>query len=138
MSGWLLDTNVVSELERPTPNAQVIAFLAEANDSYLSVITIHELSYGVQRAPAGRRRIALSRWLAALEADYATRILPIDRDVATNAAELRAKAVGDGFTVHLADALIAGSAVKYGLAIATRNTKDFEALGVRLSNPWSG
>ena len=138
MTGWLLDTNVVSELARPRPDSRVLAFLSDIDSAYLSVITIHELDFGRRRSPGPRRRAELGAWLAALEGEYAERILPIERATATEAARLRANAAGDGRTVHLADALIAGTAIQHRLTIATRNTSDFDDGGVAAFDPWSG
>lgn len=137
MTEWLLDTNVVSESVRPRPDSGVIEFLSNLEVAYISVVTLHELEFGRQRAPSGRRRTELGAWLAALRDEYAERILAIGQDVAITAARLRAAAADDGATVHLADALIAGAAVHHGLTIATRNTRDFDALSVSTFNPWT-
>lgn len=136
--GYLLDTNVISEVVGNGPtDPGVAAFLTEQADLWLPVAAIHELEYGVRRLPHGRRRDALARGLAAFAAGYGDRILPVDMDAAVQAAELRAAAEARGRVLKIADALIAGSAKARGLAVATRNVKDFEPLGIDVFDPWS-
>lgn len=136
--GYLLDTNVISEVVGNAPtNPGVAAFLNEQADLWLPVVAIHELEYGVRRLPHGRRRDALAHGLAAFAASYGDRILPVDIDTAVRAAELRAVAEARGRVLTIADALIAGSAKARGLAVATRNVKDFEQLGIDVFDPWS-
>ena len=136
MTGCLLDTNVVSEMARRRPNPRVAAFLSRADDAYLSVITLHELVFGIVRSADPHRQADLWAWLAGLEAQYADRILAVDRGAAARSARVRAAAAQAGQVVHLADALIAGTATEHGLTIATRNTSDFKELGVPFVNPW--
>ena len=138
MTDWLLDTNVVSEPARPHPDGRVLAFLSSLKRAYLSAVTIYELDYGMRRAAGQRRRTELGAWFAALESEYADRILPVERGTAKEAARLCAEAADEGRTVGLADALIAGTAVRHQMTIATRNTRDFDDCGVASFNPWSG
>ncbi len=137
MTGWLLDTNIVSELARREPDERVVTFLAGIEDGFLSVISLHELTYGVQRRPRDQRRADLANWLSVLETRYADRFLPVDQLVANSAAELRAHAASNGSIVHLADALIAATAVIHRLSIATRNVNDFAGFGLHIINPWT-
>lgn len=97
----LLDTNVISELRRPSPDVRVVRCVRElgSEDSYLSVITIGELVYGVKRLAAGAKRTELESWLAAPEQGYAARILPIDTET-THIWRDRRGVCGEG--VHLA------------------------------------
>lgn len=137
MSGWLLDTNVLSELARPEPAPAVVAFLERAEPAFVSAVSLHELGFGVERLAAGRRREELRRWLAELETLYAEEILPVGAREAAEAARLRADVARRGRTVHLADGLIAGTAVCHGLALATRDARDFAELPVRVIDPWA-
>ena len=137
MRGFLLDTNVVSEVAKPDPDRNVVAFLAERLDLWLSVIVIHELEYGVRLMPAGRRRDARRDAIAALTAGFHRRVLPIGREVARHAARLRAHARRAGRTVHLGDALIAGTATANDLVLATRSVSDFAPFDIELLNPWA-
>ncbi|MDE0088040.1 MAG: type II toxin-antitoxin system VapC family toxin [Candidatus Poribacteria bacterium] len=136
MNGFLLDTNVVSELTKNVPNSQVIAFLAAQNDLWLSIIVLHELDFGLNLLPLGRRRDRISAALAAFVTEYEDRILPVDRPEAEQAASLRAQARRSGRVLHLGDALIAGTAKTHNLAVATRNVADFDGLDVDVTNPW--
>ena len=136
MSGFLLDTNVVSELTKATPDSRVVAFLAAQDDLWLPTIVLHELEFGLNLLPLGRRRNRIHAALSALLMEYGDRVLPLDRPESEQAAALRARARRAGRVLHLADALIAGTAKVHDLAVATRNVADFEGLGVTVTNPW--
>lgn len=136
MNGYLLDTNVVSEVLRSTPHTRVVSFLTEHDDLWLSSIVIHELEYGLQRMAQGKRRSGLQDSLLEVIAEYEDRILPLERRGAEWAARFRAQAHRFGRTLDLGDALIAGTAKTYDLAIATRNVRDFDILDVKVVNPW--
>lgn len=136
MSGYLLDTNVVSETMRDVPDARVVTFLAEHDDLWLSSIVLHELEYGVRRLAQGRRRSGLEADLSRFTTEYEDRILPSDRVGAEWAARFRVQAQRSGHTLDLGDALIAGTAKAHDLTVATRNIADFQRVGVELVNPW--
>ncbi len=136
MNGYLLDTNVISEVIRSTPHTRVITFLAEHDDLWLSSIVIHELEYGLQRMEQGQRRSGLQDSLLGVIAEYEDRILSLERVGVEWAARFRAQAHRFGCTLDLGDALIAGTAKTHDLAIATRNVRDFEVLEVQVVNPW--
>ena len=136
MSGYLLDTNVVSETMRSVPDARVVTFLAEHDDLWLSSIVVHELEYGVRRLAQGRRRSGLEADLLRFTTEYEDRILPLDRVGAEWAARFRVLAQRSGHTLDLGDALIAGTAKAHDLAVATRNIADFQHVDVELVNPW--
>lgn len=136
MTGYLLDTNVISELTRDDPDRQVVAFLSSEQDVWLSVILIHEVAYGLRLLPQGQRRSRLSEMQSSILESYGDRILPLDRTGAEWSAELRAQARLAGRTVDLGDALIAGIAKARGLTVVTRNIDHFDALDVETINPW--
>ena len=136
MNGFLLDTNVVSELTRTEPDSNVIAFLSEHQDLWLSAIVVHELEFGLQLLPRGQRHDLLSAALAGIITEYQDRVLPVDREVAELAAVFRAQAHRDGRGLDLEDALIAGTARANKLTVATRNIADFSGLDVGVINPW--
>ena len=136
MNGYLLDTNVISEVIRSTPHTHVVTFLAEHDDLWLSSIVIHELEYGLQRMAQGQRRSGLQDSLLGVIAEYEDRILPLERVGAEWAARFRVQAHRFGRTLDLGDALIAGTAKTHDLAIATRNVRDFDVLEVQVVNPW--
>ncbi len=137
MRGILLDANVVSEAVRPVPDARVLSFLRAVTGAWLSVVVLHELEFGLQRLDAGRRRERLQRALAEVVARYGDRVLSVDREGALLAAVMRVQAQRAGRVLHLADALIAGTAMAHDLAVATRNVGDFEGLDVPVINPWN-
>lgn len=136
MSGFVLDTNVLSEMTRIEPDSRVTAFLAEGSDLWIPTIVLHELEFGIQVLPAGRRRDRLAVALAGIIAEHRERILPLERDAAERAAELRARARLEGHVVDVGDALIAGTASIHALTVATRNVGDFAGLGIDVLNPW--
>ena len=136
MMRYLLDTNVISELMNPVPNSSVLEFLTQLEESYLSVITLHELYYGVALLPDGQRKRAFLTRLTHLQQEYAEAILPLTPVETLRAAALRAQAKQQGNIVHLADALIASTADVHHLIVATRNVKDFIPLGIAVVNPW--
>jgi predicted nucleic acid-binding protein len=135
----LLDTNVVSELFRLTPDMKVIEWLDAQllQTLYLSAITVAEMRWGVAQLPAGKRRDALNAKLEeGLMPLVATRVLPFDIDCAQSYADLMTKARAEGRGIALADGLIAAVAAAKGLAVATRDTSPFEAAGLTVFNPW--
>ena len=136
MSGFLLDTNVVSELVKPAPEPRVIAFLTSQTDLWLSTIVLHELDFGLNLLPRGHHRDRLSSVLSMFLSEYSDQIIPVDRREAEQAAAMRAQARRLGRALYLADALIAGTAKAHDLSLATRNVMDFNDLGVEVTNPW--
>lgn len=132
---YLLDTNVVSELVRPRPAPKVRAWIAARDEVALSVISIEEIVFGIERAPAARR-IRLSAWFDDLLGNV-SRIEEITPAVARAAGELRARRTRAGRPVAQADMLIAATALVRGLTLATRNVSDFEDCGVIIFDPFS-
>lgn len=137
MSGYLLDTNAISELTKENPPPAVIDFLNTHDDLWLSAIVVEELELGIQLLPEGRRRDTLREWLTHILADFGDRISPIGRPEAEWAAAFQAQVHRSGGELELGDALIAGTAMANELAIVTRNVRDFEGLGIEVLNPWS-
>lgn len=139
MTGFLLDTNVVSEAIKPVPDPRVTEFLHDRHDRlWLSVVVLHEMEYGVHLLPRGRRRLAVATLIAGIVTNYESRILPVNRDAAQRAARLRARARRAGRPGRTADALIAGTAAANDLVVATRDTGDFAPFDVEVLNPWTG
>lgn len=134
MNGFLLDTNVISEVVKPRPNPAVVAWLEGRESIVLCAITIEELTYGIERAK-GKGRESLREWFADLmEAE--PRIVPISAEVAATAGRLRAQREAVGRRVAQADMLVAAAALTEGLVLATRNVADFERCGLALFNPF--
>lgn len=138
VTGFLLDTNVISEVMKPTPNPRVTAFLQEQQDSlWLSVVVLFELEYGMRLLPEGRRRSQIRAVVAGIVATYGDRVLPLGSNEAQRAAWLRARAHRRGKPVQIGDALIAGTADANALVVATRNASHFAAFGIEVVNPWN-
>ena len=136
---YVLDTNVVSELMRPAPDPSVEAWVAKhpAAHLYLSSIGEAELRYGVAIMPAGRRREALAAAVDGLvREDFAGRVLPFDSAAAHAYAEIAAARRRAGRPVSQADCQIAAIAHARGLALATRNVRDFAGMGIEIADPW--
>ncbi len=137
MTNYLLDTNVISELAKQEPDQQLVNFVLSLSKAWLSTITIHEIEFGLNLLPEGNKRFQLEQSINALMNQYTAFILPVSHEEAEAAAILRAAARKKGKTAHLADSLIAGTAVVHGLTVVTRNVKDFDILGVDTKKPWS-
>lgn len=137
----VLDTNVLSELMRARPDPRVVAWLDAQEPARLSVtaITAAELLYGVARLPVGSRRSRLSTMVGEmLEIDFAGRVLPFDAAAAVEYARICAGRERRGRPVGSADAQIGAIATACGAsALATRNTKDFDQMGLDLVDPWT-
>jgi len=136
MIGVLLDTNVVSETFRLEPDDNVVSFLSSDREFWLSTIVVHELDFGVGILPFGQRRDRIAAAVRSLKAIYADRILPVEVKEAESASKLRVQARQAGRVLDIGDALIAATATVNGLALATRNTRDFEGLDLEVANPW--
>lgn len=135
---FLLDTCVLSELTRPNPDPHVIDWF-EAQDAaalFVSVLTVGEIEKGIAALPRGRKKVALSGWLAALRSTYGDRLLPIDAAIATIWGRTAARSERDGGTLAVVDGLIAATALHHGYTVVTRNVADFEGTGVALLNAW--
>ena len=137
----LLDTNVVSEPLRPTPDPRVVEWIdAQPLETlFLSAITVSELRAGVAQLPAGKRRSGLQESLETRVLPlFAGRVLPFDLGCTQAYAELMTKARASGLAIGSADGYIAAIAAANGLAVATRDTGPFEAAGAKVINPWLG
>ncbi|MBK8401773.1 MAG: type II toxin-antitoxin system VapC family toxin [Propionivibrio sp.] len=134
---YLLDTNVLSELRRKTPNTGVVEWFAQrpASTLYLSVLTLGELRKGVEGMADASRRTALLDWLEAeLPIFFTGRILSVDAQVADRWGRLMAAA---NRPVPAIDSLLAATAAHHGLSLVTRNVRDFANLGLEVINPWT-
>jgi len=137
---FLLDTNVVSEWLKPQPNQGVIDWLAQADEDrvFLSVVTITEMRYGVERMSMGKRRRRLDQWLSdELPLRFEERILPVDSMVADACGKLMARSESLGRPIEARDAFIAATAEVYALTLVTRNASDFQPTLKTILTPWS-
>jgi toxin FitB len=135
---FLLDTCVLSELTRPKPHANVIRWF-EAQDAaalFVSVLTIGEIEKGIAALPTGRKKVALSGWLATLRSTYSDRVLSIDAAIAATWGRAAARIERGGGRLAVVDGLIAATAVHHGYTVVTRNVADFANTGVALLDAW--
>jgi toxin FitB len=134
-TGYLLDTNVISETRKARADSGVIAFLsaAEAAGLFVSVLTLGELRKGVAAKCWSDPGAAdqLGAWVDGIETTFADRILSVDAATARRWGELSANR-----SLPVVDALIAATAISHGLTLVTRNTRDVESTGVPLVDPW--
>lgn len=141
MSGFLLDTNIPSELTRQKSAPQVERWLDNAKDQelYLSVISLGEIVKGITVLPTGKRRDGLQDWLdGTLRPWFDGRILHVTAAIAERWGELTGEHRLHGRQLRVADGLIAATVLHRNLTIVTRNVNDFEGLGIEILNPWKG
>jgi predicted nucleic acid-binding protein len=131
---YLVDTNVLSESIRARANGRVMDWLASQDEVAFSAVTLEELAFGVERAPAAKRQ-RLRHWLDGL-LTAAPLVLPVDENVAVTAGRLRASREAAGRPVAQADMLIAATAALSGRVLVTRNVKDFAGCGIALLDPF--
>jgi len=137
---FLLDTNVISEPMKARPNAGVLAWLAQIDEDsvFLSVVTITELRYGIERLASGRRRERLDGWLRKdLSSRFGERILPVDLEIADACGRLVARCESLGRPIEPRDVFIAATAEVHGLTLVTRNASDFETTVKAIVTPWA-
>jgi toxin FitB len=139
MSGFLLDTNCISEMVRPEPEPRVVDWMEAADEAllYLSVLTIGEIRKGVAGLLQGKRRTRLETWLELeLQARFAGRIVPIDAAIADRWGLIAAEAKRTGKAVSVIDGLLAATALHRNLTVVSRNAGDFRNAQVQVLNPW--
>jgi len=143
LTGFLIDTNVVSMLAPSTLEAPAV-FLQwlDRQDTdgkiFLSVVTIHEIQKGIsllEHKGATAKASALTAWLNGLISAYDDKILAFDAQGAEAAGRLEAKALSAGHDPGMADAVIAGTALAHNLVVITRNIKDFSPFGISVLSP---
>jgi predicted nucleic acid-binding protein len=136
----ILDTNVISALMRSEQDAVVVRWLdaLPAESLWTTAITVFEVRLGLEVLAAGRRRLLLeAAFAAALKEDFDGRVLPFDQAAAQAAGRLAAERRRAGRAVEIRDVQIAGIAMARKSAVATRNIRHFEGLGLELLDPWS-
>jgi hypothetical protein len=137
--GWLLDTNVLSELRRPKPNPNVVGFIASKplDLLFVSIVTFAEIRFGIERVADAIHRAELSDWLThKLRPMFDERALPVSEDVMFKWRLLVEDGRKSGHTYSQPDLIIAATALHHGLTVVSRDTSDFEKARVPVLNPW--
>lgn len=135
---YLLDTCVLSEFVKATPEAKVLTWInaRDENDLHVAAMSLAELRRGVACLPVSRRKTDLAAWLEQLQAAFADRILPFTGATAAYWGEMCARVEAGGRTMAAFDSIIAATAVEHGLVLVTRNDRDFTAALPVVFNPW--
>jgi predicted nucleic acid-binding protein len=139
MTGWLLDTNVLSEIRRPRPHRRVVGFVAEQPLEllYVSTVTLAEIRFGIELVPEANRRAELHAWLThKVRPLFAHRVLEITEDVLLTWRLLVEEGRNSGHTYSQPDLFIAATALRHGLTVVSRDTREYERAGAPVVNPW--
>jgi len=137
---WLLDTNILSELRKPSPTFRVVDFVANTPllELYISEVTLAEIRYGIQRAADPVREKELNRWLEEkIRPMFADRVLPISEEIMLKWRILVEDGRKAGHTYSQPDLIIAATALHHGLTVVTRDRSEFHHAGVAVLNPWT-
>jgi predicted nucleic acid-binding protein len=139
VSGFLVDTNIISEVARPRPSQRVVAFLdrTPVEELFLCDVVIAEIRYGLETTTDAARRNRFTTWLeTCIRPNFAGRILPLTEDVFLQWRFLKESGQRSGYTFPEPDLLIAATAAHYGLTVVTRDVEPFERAKVAVFNPW--
>lgn len=143
MTGWLLDTNVLSELRRPRPSPKVIAFVAARplDLLFVSTVTLAEIRFGIELVADANKRAELQEWLThKVRPMFEKRILPVSEDIMfkwrllVKESQEGGRKAGHSFSQP--DLIIAATGLHHGLTVVTRDTADYAKARVGLVNPW--
>jgi predicted nucleic acid-binding protein len=139
VTGWLLDTNVLSELRRPRPAPQVAAFVAAQplDLLFVSTVTLAEIRFGIELVADANRRAELNGWLThKVRPMFDERILPVTEDIMFTWRLLVEEGRKTGHTFSQPDLIIAATGLHHGLTVVTRDTGDYAKTRVALFDPW--
>ena len=139
MTGWLLDTNILSELRRPRPESRVVSLIASKplDLLFVSTVTFAEIRFGIERVADAGRRAELNDWLAhKVRPMFEQRVLAVSEDVMFKWRLLVADGRKAGHTFSQPDLIIVATALHHGLTVVSRDTSDFKKARVPVLNPW--
>jgi predicted nucleic acid-binding protein len=139
MSGFLLDTNCISEITRVQPEPRVLQWFNVADETllHLSVLTLGEIRKGIAGLPQSARRSQLESWLEVdLQARFSGRVLPVSAAIADRWGVLAAESKRKGRPLSVIDGLLAATALQFNFTIVSRNVNDFADTRVPVVNPW--
>ncbi len=140
MTGWLLDTNILSELRRPKPERKVLAFVASQPLEllYVSAVTFADIRFGIELVTDAGRRVELNDWLAhKVRPMFEQRVLPITEDIMFKWRVLVEGGRKAGYTFSQPDLIIAATALHHGLTVVSRDVSDYQKARATIMNPWS-
>jgi toxin FitB len=140
VTGWLLDTNVISELRRPKPDDKVAAFVRARplEALHVSVVTLAEIRFGIELLPDATRRSALNDWLThKVRPMFGQRVLAITEDIMFKWRLMVEEGRKSGHTFSQPDLIIAATAQHHGLTVVSRDTKEYVIARVEVFNPWT-
>jgi len=140
VTGWLLDTNVLSELRRPRPETKVVAFVeAQPLESlHISVVTLAEIRFGIELLANPGRRAELTEWLThKVRPMFLQRVLPVTEDIMLKWRLLVEDGRKSGHTFSQPDLIIAATALEHGLTLVSRDTKEYARAHVPVFDPWT-
>jgi len=139
VTGWLLDTNVISELRRPRPEPRVVAFVAARplEQLFVSAVTLAEIRFGIELVADVSHRAALTDWLThKVRPMFEQRVLPVTEDIMFKWRLLVEEGRKAGHTFSQPDLIIAATAAHHGLTVVSRDASEYEKARVPLLNPW--
>lgn len=140
MTGWLLDTNILSELRRSKPEPKVLSFIAAQplETLYISTVTLAEIRFGIELLPDAGRRLALNDWLThKVRPMFEQRVLQITEDVMFKWRLMVEEGRKAGHTFSQPDLIIAATAQHHGLTVVSRDTTDYAKARIAIINPWT-
>jgi toxin FitB len=140
VTGWLLDTNILSELRRPRPDPKVLAFIAAQplEHLYVSAVTFAEIRFGIERVSEATRRAELTDWLThKVRPMFEQRVLAVTEDVMFKWRLLVEDGRKAAHTFSQPDLIIAATALQHGLTVVSRDVSDFQKARTPVLNPWA-
>jgi predicted nucleic acid-binding protein len=140
VSGWLLDTNILSELRQPKPERKVVAFVSEQplEQLFVSAVTFAEIRFGIETVASVTRRAELNDWLThKVRPMFAQRVLAVTEDIMFKWRLLVEDGRKVGHTFSQPDLIIAATALQHGLTVVSRDESDYEKARVPVFNPWT-
>lgn len=140
MSGWRLDTNIISEIRRPRPEPKIVSAIEAQplEQSFISVVTLAEIGFGIEQLEDFKRRRELNNWLSnKVRPMLEQRVLPITEDIMVQWRLLVEGGRKVGYTYSQPDRIIGAAAVHYGLTVMTRDSTDYIRAAVPVFNPWT-
>jgi toxin FitB len=140
VTGWLLDTNILSELRRPRPEPKVVASVAAQplESLHISAVTLAEIRFGIELVADANRRAELTDWLAhKVRPMFAQRVLPVTEEIMFKWRLLMEEGRKAGHTFSEPDLIIAATALEHGLTLVSRDTREYERARVPVFDPWT-